>query len=156
MNNNYFANIISNMGSSHSVLVDNGIIPDTELVHLYNDEDTLELEIAPGVELVFWSETRRFEMITLVFNRPSNNVEPDFKKILPNPLNDVINRLDVHKELGAPMFTKSEMDLFPTELYGWDVYQLDAALHPEAILDIQYNKEMLISNIHISLMDKSF
>ncbi|RMV65764.1 hypothetical protein ALP06_200230 [Pseudomonas coronafaciens pv. atropurpurea] len=39
------------------------------------------------------------------------------------------------------MFTKSQMDLFPTELYGWDVYQLDSSLHPEAILDIQYNED---------------
>lgn len=155
MNNNYFANIISNMGSSHSTLIEKGLIPDTELVHLYEDEDTMELEIAPGVELVFYSETKRFEMITLSFKRAFNNVTPDFRAILPKPLDSVENLNDAHKELGAPMFTKSQLDLFPTELYGWDVYQLDPGLHPEALLDIQYNKEMEISNILISLMDKS-
>lgn len=155
MNNNYFANLISNMGSSHSALIEKGLIPDTELVHLYEDDDTLELEIAPGVELVFYSETQRFEMITLSFTRISKNVTDDFKAFLPKPLNRVESQTEVHKELGAPMFTKSQLDLFPTELYGWDVYQLDSCLHPEAMLDIQYNKEMLISNILISLMDKS-
>lgn len=155
MNNSDFANLISNMGSCHSALIEKGLIPDTELVHLYEDEDTLELQIAPGVELVFYSETQRFEMITLSFKRRFNNVMSDFKAILPKPLDSVENQTEVHKELGPPMFTKSELDLFPTELYGWDVYQLDSGLHPEAILDIQYNKEMLISNILISLMDKS-
>lgn len=155
MNNNYFANLISNMGSFHSALIDKGLIPDTELVHLYEDEDTLELEIAPGVELVFYAETKRFEMMTLSFKRAFNNVEISFKEILPKPLDRVENQTDVYKELGTPMFTKSELELFPTELYGWDVYQLDSSLHPEAILDIQYNKEMEISNIQISLMDKS-
>lgn len=155
MNNNDFANLISNLGSSHSTLIEKGLIPDKELVHLYEDEDTLELEIAPGVELVFYSETQRFEMITLSFKRAFNNVEYSFKAILPKPLDSVETQTEVHEQLGAPMFTKSQLDLFPTELYGWDVYQLDSTLHPEAILDIQYNKEMLISNIHISLMDKS-
>lgn len=155
MNNNYFADIISNMGSFHSTLVEKGLIPDTDLVQLYEDEDTLELEIAPGVELVFYSETQRFEMITLSFKRSSNNVTADFKASLPKPLDRVENKSEVHKELGAPMFTKSQLDLFPTELYGWDVYQLDSSLHPEGILDIQYNKEMQISNIHISLMNKN-
>lgn len=155
MNNNDFANLISNMGSSHSVLIEKGLIPDTELVHLYEDEDTMELEIAPGVELVFYSETKRFEMITLSFKRAFNNVTADFKAILPKPLHSVENQNEVYKELGNPMFTKSQLDLFPTELYGWDVYQLDSRLHPEALLDIQYNKEMQISNILISLMDKN-
>lgn len=155
MNNNYFANIISNMGSSHSTLIEKGLIPATELVHLYKDEDTMELEIAPGVELVFYSETQRFEMITLSFKRAFNNVTSEFKAILPKPLDSIENQNEVHKELGIPMFTKSQLDLFPTELYGWDVYQLDSTLHPEALLDIQYNKEMSISNILISLMDKS-
>ena len=155
MNNNYFANLISNMGSSHSALIEKGLIPETELVHLYEDGDTMELEIAPGVELVFYSETQRFEMITLSFKRSSNNVTADFKASLPKPLERIENQTEVHKELGAPMFTKSQLDLFPTELYGWDVYQLDSSLHPEGILDIQYNKEMQISNIHISLMNKN-
>ena len=155
MNNNYFANMISNMGSSHNTLIEKGLIPDTDLLHLYDDEDTMELEIAPGVELVFYSETKRFEMITLSFKRASNNVTSDFKAILPKPLDSLENQSDAHKELGVPMFTKSQLDLFPTELYGWDVYQLDPSLHPEALLDIQYNKEMEISNILISLMDKS-
>ncbi|KWS75360.1 bacteriocin immunity protein [Pseudomonas savastanoi pv. fraxini] len=155
MQNNNIISLIKNMGISHKALMQEGLITDIKLSHLYESEETLELEIAPGVELVFWEETLCLEMITFSFARALNKADPEFMGILPYPLGKIRNKKDVRLLLGAPMFTKSQMDLFPTELYGWDVYQLDSSLHPEAILDIQYNEDMLVSNILISLVDKN-
>ncbi|RMO79704.1 Bacteriocin immunity protein [Pseudomonas syringae pv. philadelphi] len=155
MQNNNIISLIKNMGMSHKALMQEGLITDTNLSHLYESEETLELEIAPGIELVFWEETLCLEMITFSFARALNKADPVFMGILPYPLDKIRNKRDARLLLGAPMFTKSQMDLFPTELYGWDVYQLDSSLHPEAILDIQYNEDMLVSNILISLVDKN-
>lgn len=155
MNNNDFAKLISKMGSPHHVLVAENLIPATELKHLYEDEDTLELEIAPGIELVFWAETSRLEMIHINYERANVEGKYDLTALLPAPLNKARNENDVHIALGQPMFSKTERDLLQTELYGWDIYQLDNSLHPEAVLDIQYNKFKNICNIQISLMDKN-
>lgn len=155
MNNSHLAKLISKLGYAHESLVREGLIPCAELVHLYEDEDSLELELTPGVEIVFWADTKIFEMITFSYSRALNKDEPEFRSNLPTPLDKLKNQNDARILLGAPMFTKSKMDLMATELYGWDVYQLNPSLHPEAILDIQYNKKMNIENILISLMEKN-
>jgi hypothetical protein len=155
MNNKDLVNLIGKMGNTHKALLSEELIPDVELKHIYEDEDTLEIEIAPGVELVFCAENSCLEMITFCYEKASNPENPRFAGILPNPLDKLVTQNDVHIALGEPMFSKNQMELFATDLYGWDVYQLDKRLHTEALLDIQYNNKMLINNIHISLMDKN-
>jgi hypothetical protein len=155
MNNNDLVNLIRKMGTSHQELVSEKLIPNTELKQLYEDEDTLEIEIAPGVELAFWSESLCLEMITFNFERALNKENPEFMEMLPHPLNKLKSQSDVHLELGKPMISKTQLELSAINLYGWEIYQLDTNLHPEATLDIQYNKHMHIQNLIISLMDKN-
>lgn len=155
MNDKNLEHLISKLGSSHQVLIAENLIPDTKLVKMYEDEDTLELEMAPGIELVFWAESLRLEMIHINFQRASTEDESHLSSLLPSPLSTLKNESDVHNVLGKAMFSKSERELMQTELYGWDTYQIDPSLHPEAILDIQYDKNRTICNMQISLIDKN-
>ena len=155
MNDNDLIKIIKKLGNPHQELISEKLIPDTELEQLYEDEDTLEIEVAAGVELAFWSESLCLEMITLNFERALDKDNPDFMQNLPAPLNKLRSQSDVHLELGKPMISKTQLELSAINLYGWEIYQLDTELHPEATLDIQYNKHMRIQALVISLMDKN-
>ena len=150
MNNKDFVNLIKHMGHSYEDLVLRKILYDTTLGKLYESDDTLEVKLSPNIELVFWTETKRFEMIILRYEKSASH-----RAILPSPLNNMINQSDAQFELGEPLYSKTQIELFQTDIYGWDTYQLDSDIHPEAILDIQYDKEMQISTILISLMDKN-
>lgn len=150
MNNNEFVNLIKHMGHSYEDLVSKKILYGTSLENLYQSDETLEVQLSPDIELVFWTETKRFEMIILKYEKSSSH-----RAILPTPLNNVMNQSDAQFELGEPLYSKTQIELYQTDIYGWDTYQLDSNLHPEAILDIQYNKDMQISSILISLMDKN-
>lgn len=150
MKNNDFVNLIKHMGHSYEDLVSNKILHGTSLENLYESDETLEVQLSPSIELVFWAETKRFEMIILKYDKSSSQ-----RAILPSPLNNIINQSDVQFELGEPLYSKTQIELYQTDIYGWDTYQLDSNLHPEAILDIQYNKDMQIGSILISLMDKN-
>lgn len=144
--------LLRNLGYTYDALVSNGIIEKLELQKLYDTEETLEISLAPGVELVFWSETRRLEMIEF---RLDPNGECAFRAALPAPLNIISNQTDTRALLGRPLYSLSQMELLATELYGWDTYQLDDKLHPEAFLEVQYDSGMNVSCIMISLMDKN-
>jgi hypothetical protein len=156
MNNKDLITLISVMGCSHEEILRKKIIPEKKLTHLYEDQDTLELEIVPGFELVFYSETFCLEMISFDFGLSEKNDDPRFKDLLPVPLNQFEYQKEVHQTLGDPLFSKTPLELMATHIYAWDIYQLDPTLHPEAILDIQYDKVMKIKTIQISLMAKSF
>jgi hypothetical protein len=150
MDNKIIENLIRRLGSSYKVLVAENLIGQDEPKSHYIDSDTKEIFIDPNIELVFWAENLRFEMIVVKAGKLNN-----IKEELPTALNILKNTTDVRRDLGEPMFTKSELELYGTEFYGWDTYQLPISLHPEALLDIQYDKNKKISNIIISLMDKN-
>lgn len=148
--------LLRNLGYPYAALVSNNIIKPSEPKQLYEDDESLEIELNPDLELIFWAETMRLEMI-IIKPTGSSRAGKDYhtQKILPAPLNTITNQQDTHDLLGDPMYSKSQLELYGTELYGWDTYQLNTRLHPEALLDIQYNEEKNITNIIISLIDKN-
>lgn len=146
--------LIRNLGYHYSAMVTNQIISESQPVHHYDDEDTAEVLLDNGIELVFWSETMRFESIVLSMQSTQAR-SSGLKDILPEPLNLVCSREDALKHLGAPVFSKSPLELVALEMFAWDLYQLKDSLHPEATLEIQYDKQMAVKTIIISLMDKN-
>jgi hypothetical protein len=146
--------LIRNLGYHYPAMVTNQIISGSQPVHHYDDEDTAEIQLDNGIELVFWSETMRFESIVLTMQSTQAR-SSGLSDILPEPLNFVRSREDVLKQLGAPVFSKSALELISLEMFAWDLYQLKDSLHPEATLEVQYDKTMTILRIIISLMDKN-
>lgn len=154
MNKEEIEIIIKNLGSPYQLLVSKNILNSSELVCLYEDTDTLEFELTKSIELIFWTESLKLEMIIFKINSALPVLEFKAQSCLPGQLSFLKSQSDVHRELGAPIFFKTPMELYGTEFYGWDTFQLDKNLHPEALIDIQYDKSFLIRNIMISLIDK--
>lgn len=153
MDNKQIEKLLRNMGYTYNSLISNEIIENKELQKLYDTDETLEIQLTQGVELVFWAETMQLEMIEFRFDEDlDKNV---FRAALPYPLNIITDQASTHAELGTPLYSLSQFELLSTNLYGLDTYQLDENLHPEALLEIQYGKNMNISCIMISLMDKN-
>lgn len=147
--------LIKNLGCSYDALIANNLIDKLPLKSLYEDDDSLEIEPAPGIELIFWPETLRFEVIYIRLEDEENNGTNVFKGQLPEPFASFSVQADVHKSLGTPAFTKNILELQGTGLTGWDTYQVDQKLHPAALVEFQYTKNMRLSNLLFSLIDRS-
>lgn len=152
MENNNLESIIRNLGSTYDELKAKKIINTEKPTELYIDSDTLEIELSENVELVFSPEKLRLEMIYIRLRKEESGRSA---LDLPDYLSLLKNKAAVQHELGRPIYSKNTLELHATELYGWDTYQLKGSLHPEALLDIQYNKSMEVVYLIISVMDKN-
>ncbi|MDR9862453.1 DUF6392 family protein [Pseudomonas baetica] len=146
--------LIQNLGSSYHALIANEVIGNFPLQELYEDSDSLEIEPASGIELIFWPDTQSFEAIHITLSNDQDPSQPLFSGELPHPFGGLMEQSQVHNVFGEPMFSKGVMELLGTRLYGWDTYQLGSNLHPAATVDFQYGKDMKISGILFSLTDK--
>jgi hypothetical protein len=122
---------------------------------LYEDGESLEIEPVPGIELIFWPETLRFEVIYITLKDDKNAKLPVFAGELPEPFKSITDQKQVHKTFGDPMFSKGAMELRGTGLSGWDTYQLEPNWHPAALVEFQYIRNMQISRILFSLIDRN-
>jgi len=147
--------LIKNLGCSYDALIANNLIERLPLQSLYEADNSLEIEPAPGIELIFWPETLRFEVIYIRLEDEENNGINVFKGKLPEPFGSFSVQADVHRMLGTPAFSKSTLELQGTGLTGWDTYQLDQKFHPAALIEFQYTKSMRLSSLVFSLIDRS-
>ena len=144
---------IKNLGGSYDSLIANQVIPDLPLQELYEDSDSLEIEPVVGIELGFWSESKCLELIRVSLENVPGGIPP-FVGELPAPFNGATSQKTVHQIFGAPMFTKSARELAGTGLSGWDTYQLSAEYHAAALLDFEYGRDLEVSSITFSLIEK--
>ncbi|WP_248916019.1 DUF6392 family protein [Pseudomonas moorei] len=146
--------LIQSLGCSYPALIANEVIDDLPLMSLYEDSDTLEIEPTPGVELIFWPDTKSFEEMHITRCNDDDPAKTLFTGQLPLPFGSLMYQNQVHSLLGEPIFSKSVMELLGTKLYEWDTYQLGTHFHPAATVAFQYGKDMKINAIVFSLMDK--
>ena len=155
MNSVNMERLIKNLGCSYDALIANKVIDNLPLQDLYEDGESLEIEPVPGIELIFWPETLRFEVMHITLKDEQNPTLPVFAGELPEPFRELTKQSDVHKIFGIPIFSKSALELRGTGLSGWDSYQLDQNLHPAALVEFQYIKSMRISRMLFSLIDRN-
>jgi hypothetical protein len=155
MNSVNMERLIKNLGCSYDALIENKVIDNLPLQDLYEDGDSLEIEPVPGIELIFWPETLRFEVIHITLKDEQNPSLPLFTGDLPEPFRKIKEQKQVHATLGVPMLTKGAMELRGTGLSGWDTYQLESTWHPAALVEFQYTRNMQISRILFSLIDRN-
>jgi len=155
MNSVNMERLIKNLGCSYDALVANKVIDNLPLQDLYDDGESLEIEPVPGIELIFWPETLRFEVIHITLKDDQSVNLPPLAVDLPEPFGSILDQNQVHKTFGDPMFSKGAMELRGTGLSGWDTYQLDSTWHPAATVEFQYVKNMQISRMLFSLIDKN-
>lgn len=155
MNSEHMERLIKNLGCSYDALIANGVIDNLPLQDLYGDGETFEIEPAPGIELIFWPETLRFEGIYITFKTTQNPESTGFEGGLPANFGKVETQSQVRKEFGDPIISKGAMELQGTGLSGWDTYQLEPYLHPAALVDFQYGSNFRLSRIFIALIDRN-
>ncbi|MEA9979991.1 MULTISPECIES: DUF6392 family protein [unclassified Pseudomonas] len=148
--------LIKNLGCTYDALIANKVIDYHPLRDMYEDGESLEIEPVPGIELIFWPETLRFEVIYITLkDEQTTNLLPIYGGELPEPFKSVTDQKEVQKAFGEPMFSKGAIALRGTGLSGWDTYQLDSNLHPAAMVEFQYVKNMKISKLLFSVIDKN-
>lgn len=153
MNSANMERLIKNLGCSYDHLIENQVISNHPLQSLY-DDDTLEIELVPGIELVFCPETLRFEVIYITLKTSEQDAN-SYGGILPPPFGGLVTQEQVRKALGEPIFSKRTIELQGTGLSGWDTYQLKPEWHHAALVEFQYVKQMVISRILFSLIDRN-
>ncbi|KHK63118.1 DUF6392 family protein [Pseudomonas frederiksbergensis] len=150
-----FEVLIERIGTSHEVLVGQGVLPDQTLTEMYEGRDRLELELEPGIELEFWRETRRFEtlFVTLMRTIPSMS---KYEGELPIPYMLEMTQSDVHAIFGEPMASKGPIKMpVPIGMTGgWDSYPLDPELYPGKKVVFQYTQDMRVKTLVFTLIDK--
>lgn len=124
---------IKSLGLPYEALVAEGIIPNMPLQELYRGRDWLDrpIQSAPGLELSFWAETKRFErlFITLISTMEGAT---EYKGELPSPFASVMFQSSVRNLFGEPMESKGPTNLpLNTMVGGFDIYRLDPAKHPK-------------------------
>ncbi|XXE35861.1 hypothetical protein J3P78_27390 (plasmid) [Pseudomonas sp. R4-79] len=155
MNSVNMERLIKNLGCSYDALIANQVIDNLPLQDLYEDGESLEIEPVPGIELIFWPEALRFEVIYITLKDDQNSNAPVFTGHLPEPFANLSDQSKVHQALGEPMFSKGAMELQGTDLSGWDTYQLESHWHPAALVEFQYVKQMQTSRMLFSLIDRN-
>lgn len=155
MNSENMERLIKNLGCSYDALIANKVIDKLPLQDLYEDGESLEVEPVPGIELIFWPETLRFEVIHITLTGDQVHDLPVFSGILPAPFTSISNHTQVRETFGNPIFSKTAMELKGTGLSGWDTYQLDTSWHPAVLVDFQYSKNQQISKLLFSLIDRN-
>lgn len=152
MNSVNMERLIKNLGCSYDALIANEVIDNLPLQDLYEDGESLEIEPVPGIELIFWPETLRFEVIHITLK---DDDLPVFTGELPEPFRGIKEQKQVHSTFGVPIFSKTAMELLGTGLSGWDTYQLDPNWHPATLVEFQYVKNMKVSRLLFSLIDRN-
>ncbi|MGM7284698.1 DUF6392 family protein [Pseudomonas guariconensis] len=145
--------LIKNLGCSYDHLIENNVIPNHPLQNLY-DDDSLEIELVPGIELVFCPETLRFEVLYITL-KTSEQEANSYDGELPKPFDGLVTQEHVHHALGEPIFSKKTIELQGTGLSGWDTYQLPPEWHHAGLVEFQYIKQMILSRLLFSLIDRS-
>ena len=150
-----FEVLIERIGTSHEVLVGQGVLPDQTLTEMYEGRDRLELELEPGIELEFWRETRRLEtlFVTLIRTTPSTK---EYKGELPALYMAQMTQSDVHAMFGKPMASKGPIKMpVPIGMIGgWDSYPLDPERYPGKKVIFQYTQDMRVKTLVFTLIDK--
>jgi hypothetical protein len=149
---------IRNLGSSHSNLVKEKVIPALPLKRLYEDSHSLEIEPCNGVELTFWFETQRLEAINITLISQDPEKLPAYSGKLPAPFNDLSNYREVHAKLGEPFKNRKgmswEQDDKTFSIGGWDFYELDESLNSNCQVEFQYDEKLNVSLLTFSVFDR--
>lgn len=158
MNANQLTKLISSLGMAHDCLVENGTLPDKPLELLFEGEDTLGLDLEPGLELIFGSETTWLEEITIYITDGSiTQPMPLFSfKDLPAPYDLASDQVQVQRIFGPP-FSSSEPYTVKGTLYrigASDRYQVDAKLHANSWVDFHYSRTLETERIQFSIMER--
>ncbi|MFJ7315447.1 DUF6392 family protein [Pseudomonas sp. NPDC098747] len=149
--------LITKLGASHSNLISDGIVSNKPLERLYQDSDSLELEPEPGLELIFYSDTERFEAIQITLGNNMGEKLEIYKGELPEGYAIATNQSLVRAIFGTPFQTKGPMEIPGTDITigAIDSYVLNPDLNGTAFVYFQYAPDLRVDRIEFSVFDRN-
>lgn len=145
---------IKNLGRPYDTLVAEGIIPNLPLQELYKGRDWLDIEPADGLELSFEAKAKRLETIHIVLLSTMEGIT-EYKGELPRPFAQLMKQSEVRAHFGEPMESKGPTKLpMNTAIGGWDAYQLNRSIHPNAKVIFTYAGSLQVKTLSFTLIDK--
>lgn len=146
--------LIGSIGSSHETLISRGLLPDWQLIEMYEGRDRLGFKPELGINMDFWRETKKLEtlFITLRKTTPSTFA---YQGELPAPYVREMTQADVHAIFGEPMVSKGpiKMPLPIGQTGGWESYQLDPERYFGKKVVFQYGVDMKVNTLVFTLLD---
>ena len=156
MNANQITKLINSLGMAHDHLVKDGTIPDKPLELLFEGDETLGLDLEPGLELVFSPGELRLEEITFYLTDGSITHPAPLYSIdkLPPPYNGTFNQESVVKALGKPLISAEPFTVKGTlyRIGASDRYQVETFLHPNSWVEFHYTRDLEVERIQFSIM----
>lgn len=148
---------LQNLGASYDQLVTKQIIPDLPLQTLYENSHSLEIEPERGLELSFWPETKRLEMIQITISNMTGEDSPVYSGSLPEPYTGATTQANVRAIFGQPLQFHKILKLpnVTFTLGDLDSYQIATSLHEGAFVDFQYTEDLRVHRIIFSLIGRN-
>ncbi|VVO12154.1 DUF6392 family protein [Pseudomonas fluorescens] len=146
---------IKKIGQTYEALIAEGSIPDKPLNELYPGRDWLAILPAPGLELSFWAETKRFEKLFITFLEGMPGVSV-YKGGLPEPYTSEMTQSDARAIFGEPLESRGPIKMPQPmgQTGGWESYQLDPVRHPNIKVVFQYTTSMQVDVLVFTLIEK--
>lgn len=157
MNDTFIIDLIRRLGCTHSERVKDGLIRDKPLTPLFKAGDNEDLihEPAPGKSLWFWAGRNKLERIAITLKAQSERELVCIGE-LPLPFTNKMDQESVHAKLGVPnrLMGSAKLPLPIGITDGWDAYRLDASLHHNAEVAIQFMANQSVSGLAFRLIEK--
>lgn len=127
----------------------------TEFIEVYPGALSVYLRPAPGLNLRFWAEDKRFEsvIISIASTATSKTV---YQHKLPQPFDSCITREQTLKILGDPVDSKGPfmMPLPMGKVGGWDKF--DLAGHAGLVVIVKYDVALNVIGLSFALKESGY
>jgi|CXWL01.2.fsa_nt_gi hypothetical protein len=142
---------IKSLGRPYEALVSEGIIPNLPLQELYCGREWLDIEPEDGVELSFAAVSKNLEALYIVLIQVVEG-QSIYRGALPPPLTLAMSQADVKASFGLPYEHKGPTKLpLNRSTGGWDAYQLESSVHPNAKLIFKYTQSAQVNTLVFTL-----
>lgn len=146
---------LSRLGKSQDELIreDNSWL--TDFVEVYPGALSVYLQPAPGLNLRFWAEDRRFESV-IISIAPTATSKSVYQRKLPQPYDGCTTREQTLKFLGDPLETKGPfmMPLPMGKVGGWDKFELKG--HVGLVVIVKYDVDLNVIGLSFALRESGY
>lgn len=146
--------LIQNLGRFHPQMVAKKMIPSRRLQRLPGGEECIDIELTPGVELWFSQDKLRFESLLILLREQGLGKVVGYKGQLPSPYEQALTQDQVRSQFGQPISTSGSVVIpgFDVPTGAYDMYPVDGAIHPTAVVDFQYDDQYRVAAMVFSIL----
>jgi hypothetical protein len=146
--------LIENLGQFHPQMVTKKMLPHKRLQKLPGGEECIDIELTPGIELWFSQDKLRFESLLILLREQGLGKVDGYKGPLPPPYEHALTQDQVRSQFGQPISTSGPVVIpgFDESVGAFDMYPVDGAIHPTAVVDFQYDAQYRVAAMVFSIL----